>query len=342
MATEHDEPLVSILIRSMDRPTLQRALDSAADQTWKNLEIVVVAANGKRHRPLPDRYRGRPLRFVVPDGEGLDRSAAANACLDTARGEWLNFLDDDDELLPAHIETLMNAPRRGERVLYSRARVHDANGNLTGHCGFASFPVQLYYQNRSHPTATLFHRSLIDEGARFDPEFAVYEDHDFFVNLASRTEFRFVKAETSIWNAHTGESGCGYGANTNDAQRDFYYDKLHRKWAILFDRWLREPEALIFLGQHNLRSGDAAVARDCLERALALKPGDINAINLCGLANYHTGNLDRAETLLAQAAALVPDHAGIARNLELVRRKRANAVPSADLGPAAGKTTGAA
>ncbi|MGE0208359.1 MAG: hypothetical protein AB7S42_04365 [Lysobacteraceae bacterium] len=46
-----DHPLVSILIRSMDRPTLQRAIASAAAQTWPNLEIVVVAACGSRHSP---------------------------------------------------------------------------------------------------------------------------------------------------------------------------------------------------------------------------------------------------------------------------------------------------
>jgi glycosyltransferase involved in cell wall biosynthesis len=318
-------PLVSILIRSMDRPTLQRALDSAAEQTWPNLEIVVVAACGKSHRQLPDTYGGRPLRFVVPEN-GLHRAEAANACLDAANGEWLNFLDDDDGLLPTHIETLLNAERGNARVLYSRARIHDTEGRLTGHCGFASFPVQLYYQNRSHPAATLFHRSLVEEGARFDPQFVVYEDHDFFVNLASRTEFRFVNVATCVWNAYDGESGCGHGANTNEPQREKYYDKMHRKWAALFDRWLREPEALIFLGQHNLRSGDPNVALDCLERALVLRPSDINALNLCGLANYHAGNLDRAQVLLTDAAARFPDHMGVAKNLDLVRRKHSETV----------------
>lgn len=331
-------PLVSILIRSMDRPTLQRALDSAAEQTWKNLEIVVVAACGKSHRPLPEEYRGRPLRFIVPE-HGLQRAEAANACLDAARGAWLNFLDDDDELLSAHVETLLSADRGDARVVYSRARIHDVEGRLTGHCGFASFPVQLYYQNRSHPAATLFHRSLVEEGARFDPQFVVYEDHDFFVNLASRSQFRFVNEATCIWNAHGGESGCGHGPNTNEPQRELYYDKLHRKWAPLFDRWLREPEALIFLGQHNLRAGDAKVALDCLERALALKPSDINAANLCGLANYHAGNLERAEFLLAGAAARVPDHAGVAKNLELVRRKR-SVIADRDEAPTGRETAG--
>ena len=315
-------PLVSILIRSMDRPTLDRALDSAAAQTWPNLEIVVVAACGARHRELPSDYRGRPLRFVVSARGALQRADAANACLEAAHGEWLNFLDDDDELLPAHIETLLSAKRGDARVIYSRARIHDSEGKFTGHCGFASFPVQLYFQNRSHPAATLFHRSLVDEGARFDSQFIVREDHDFGVNLASRTSYHFVDAATCIWNAHDGESGYGHGNNVDDASLVVYYEMLHKKWSKLFDGWLREPEALIFYGQHSLRSGDAAVACDCLERALALRPNDINAINLCGMANYHAGNLDRAETLLTDASRRVPNHAGVTRNLEMVRQRR--------------------
>src|SRR6185503_8403694 len=102
--------LVSILIRSMDRPTLERALDSAAAQDHPDLELVVVAACGPRHRALPETWRGRPLRMVVPP-EPLDRARAANAALDAARGEWLNFLDDDDELLPRHVSTLLASAR---------------------------------------------------------------------------------------------------------------------------------------------------------------------------------------------------------------------------------------
>lgn len=320
--------LVSILIRSMDRPSLQRALDSAAAQTWPNLEIVVVAACGSAHRELPDEWQGRPLRLILPEPDRrLPRPDAANACLDAARGEWLNFLDDDDELLPQHVTTLLAAPRAATaRVLYSRAQVHDAEGKLTGHIGFASFPVQLYYQNRSHPAATLFHRSLIDEGVRFDPEFLVYEDHDFFIHCATRSAFQFVDAATCLWNAYTGESGCGHGSNSDDAQREAFYAKLHRKWAAFFAPLLREPEALLFVGQQYLRENDLPVALDCLDRALAAKPNDINALNLCGMAHLRAGNLDRAEVLLTQAARQLPDHTGLQRNLELLRRARAESV----------------
>jgi len=316
--------LVSILIRSMDRPTLGRALDSAAAQTWPQVEIVVVAACGSRHRALPSTWKGRTLRLVYPQPDRtLPRPDAANAGLDAARGEWLNFLDDDDELLPEHIATLMSAPRGPTaRVIYSRARVHDQDGKPVGHVGFASFPVQLYYQNRSHPAATLFHRSLVDEGARFDPDFPVYEDHDFFINCATRSDFQFVDATTCVWNAFIGDSGAGRGDNADDAQHAHFHAKLHRKWASFFAPLLGQPETLIYVGQQYLREKDPQKALDYLERAVVARPNDINALNLAGMANLRTGNFDRAEALLTQALHQLPDHAGLRENLAVLRRAR--------------------
>ena len=100
-------PLVSILIRSMDRPTLQRALDSVAAQDYPNVEVVVVAAGGS-HRDLAERCGAFPLR-LVRSARPLARAEAANVALEAARGDWFNFLDDDDELLPIHVSHLRAA-----------------------------------------------------------------------------------------------------------------------------------------------------------------------------------------------------------------------------------------
>ena len=320
-----DPPLVSILIRSMDRPTLERALRSVAAQTWPNLEIVVVAACGAAHRALPDSFAGRPLRLLVPDPDRhLPRAEAANAALDAARGEWLNFLDDDDELLPEHLATLLATPRSpDERIVYSRARVHDEQGRATGYCGVAGFPLRFYYESLMTPNATLLHRSLVAEGARFDPEFAIYEDHDFFVNCAARSPLRFVDRITCIWYAHAGDSGVGHGANRGIARRGELSEKLRRKWAQQFERWAREPGALLQTGQDFLRRRDYAAARDCLERALRQHPDDINALNLCGMANLHSGNAERAEMLVSRALQRLPQHPSLRENLALIRSKRA-------------------
>ncbi|MEO7916358.1 MAG: glycosyltransferase [Dokdonella sp.] len=317
------QPLVSILIRSMDRPTLERALDSAAAQTWPNIEIVVVAACGRRHRSLPDSWKDRPLRFVIPDrDETLTRPVAANACLDAASGEWLNFLDDDDELLPEHVSSLLDAPRPADvRVLYCSARVHDADGTLVGYSGREGFHIQLYNQNRSQPVATLFHRSLIDEGARFDPTYPVYEDQDFFISCATRTAFHWVPSATCIWNGYIGDSGCGLGNNSDTSKHEEYYTRLREKWKDAFDGWKNEPQALMYLGQQHLKSGDEKLALQCLEDALAQLPGDANALNLCGMANFHNGRTERALSLLTEANRRYPNQPAITGNLDLVRAR---------------------
>lgn len=318
--TQADAALVSILVRSMDRPTLVRALDSAAAQSWPNLEIVVVAACGAGHGALPETWKGRPLRLVQDaSGRRLARADAANLALESAHGEWLNFLDDDDELLPAHLATLLGASRREQRVLYAQARVVDTAGRMLGHAGHAGNHVQLYFHSRSTPCATLVHRSLVEAGARFDPAFDVHEDHDFQVNLATRTAFRYVEAVTCVWHAQIGESGCGFGPNDDAAQRHACVMRIREKWSTAFSRWLGHADAVLRAGQQYLKGGDLPAAVACFEQVLHLRPDDVNALNLGGVAHWRGGNLERAEQWLAQAARQLPRHPGIQENLRLVR-----------------------
>ncbi|MFI3184748.1 MAG: PIG-L family deacetylase, partial [Methylococcaceae bacterium] len=59
-----DIPLVSVIIRSMDRLTLSEALDSVALQTYPNIEVVVVNAKGEEHSKLGEWCGHFPLRIV--------------------------------------------------------------------------------------------------------------------------------------------------------------------------------------------------------------------------------------------------------------------------------------
>jgi tetratricopeptide (TPR) repeat protein len=322
VANDSSIPLVSIVIRSMDRPTLERAVQTAARQTWRNIEIVVVAACGDVHRPLHEIILGRPVRMVQLHRR-LPRPEAANAGLEAARGEWIIFLDDDDEFMPAHIEKLLAAPHtRNERVLFCATRALDQKGKLLGYISHDGNHVQLYFHSRATVAATLIHRSLIDEGVRFDPEFPVHEDHDFQVNCATRTEFLFVKQATCVWNAQAGDSGCGLGGkNDNPEQRIESIVRVRKKWSTFFEGLLSDFDALLFAGQQYLKGGDIASALECLERALALRSNDINALNLCAMANMHGGRLERADQLLSAAARRLPDNPAIRENLALVRKR---------------------
>lgn len=101
-----NSPLLSIVIPTYNRPRLiQRAVKSALQQTVEDLEIIVVDDGSTQAVSLPEHPRLRLIR--LPSNRGL--AAARNAGTRAARGNWIAYLDDDDELLPHFAEVSLSA-----------------------------------------------------------------------------------------------------------------------------------------------------------------------------------------------------------------------------------------
>jgi Glycosyl transferase family 2 len=106
------DPEVTVVITTRDRPTMvSRAVQSALAQTMQAIEVIVV-----------DDASAQPLRIartderllVVRRTSSTGVCAARNAGLAVARGRWVTFLDDDDDLLPDMLETSLRAARASE------------------------------------------------------------------------------------------------------------------------------------------------------------------------------------------------------------------------------------
>lgn len=106
-------PEVTAVITTHARPAhVYEALASVQAETHASVDIVVVDDGGSFVAPAADS--GRPVRVV--SGAHLGVARARNLGLDTARGEFVIFLDDDDVALPHRIASLLHA-----------ARLHDAS-----------------------------------------------------------------------------------------------------------------------------------------------------------------------------------------------------------------------
>lgn len=259
--------LVSILVRSTDRDTLSRALNSAANQTWPHIEIVVVGASGASHQALPTTWEGRSLRFLPAAGP-LSRPVAANILLASARGKYLNFLDDDDDLMPHHVESLVDGLEASPstRVAYSICRVFDETGNDVGRLGKPGHHLLMFHQNRFAIHAAMFSRQLVDQGIRFDPSFDRMEDLDFFVACGARTDFLFVPTVTCTWHAFTGSSGMGYSNNADKPLQEQATRRVREKWRKQFERWGREPEGILAVAESALKFGQNKHAATLLQK----------------------------------------------------------------------------
>jgi glycosyltransferase involved in cell wall biosynthesis len=103
-------PLVSAIIPTRDRPELLScAIRSAFRQTWQHLEVIVVVDGpDDRTSALLEALHDPRLR-VIYLSERRGGSDARNAGVRAACGEWIAFLDDDDEWLPEKISRQMRA-----------------------------------------------------------------------------------------------------------------------------------------------------------------------------------------------------------------------------------------
>ncbi|MFC7459718.1 PIG-L family deacetylase [Hydrogenophaga defluvii] len=119
-ASPADVPLVSVLMRTMGDPRLEEAVASVLAQTYRPLELVVVAAHAEDVYTQFPQFRALPCLKVVNLGRRLNRPEAANAALDAATGQYAVFLDEDDWLGPEHVALLVDVLRRHPQVGASR------------------------------------------------------------------------------------------------------------------------------------------------------------------------------------------------------------------------------
>lgn len=308
------EPLVSIIVRSTARPTLERALASAGAQDWPAVEIVVVAASGPSHPLLPERAGHHAVRRVSSDAPLL-RAAAANAGLEAAQGAWITFLDDDDTLDTTHVAGLVAAAQReGARVITALARVTLADGSVRP-WGQPFALTELYARNFLHLSTVMFAREFIDDGLRFDPVFDIMQDWDFFLQLAQRSPFASCGQRTFEWHADLGSSGAAGPAN-HDAQRfATYRDRIHAKWRNARDALASAIEPLLTDAGAAAQARDFARVAAACERVLAVAPNEPFALDMLAMVCDARGAHDEALRLASLAAAIRPYEPGLLYNL---------------------------
>jgi hypothetical protein len=117
-------PRVSILIPCYNASaTVERAVDSALAQTFRDIEVI-VADDGSTDSSLAvlERYRG-DARLAIHAEPHRGGNGTRNRLLELARGEFVQFLDADDELDSEKIEACLAAFGEDVDMVYTNHRV---------------------------------------------------------------------------------------------------------------------------------------------------------------------------------------------------------------------------
>ena len=108
MAEQRPSPKVSVVVAAYNTGAfLREALDSILAQTHPAYEIVVVDDGSTDDTAAICHSYGRAIRYVYQHNQGI--SAARNAGIRAATGDWIALLDSDDIALPDRLRRAVDA-----------------------------------------------------------------------------------------------------------------------------------------------------------------------------------------------------------------------------------------
>ncbi|KZL93693.1 glycosyltransferase family 2 protein [Clostridium magnum] len=230
MNLDNNDPLVSVLIPAYNRPHfLKIALESALNQTYKNLEIIICDDSTNYEvknmiQPYLAVYSNLKY-FNNAETVGRQPRMNHNRCFNLASGEYVNFLHDDDVFYPKKIERMVEFLKNEEiTIVTSRRSLIDKDGNVlpdASHTRPISTIDKIYdgkeiarkmiLKRRNfigEPTTVSFRKKDIDEpGVFMGRKYRCNYDMATWATLLLKGKFVYIAEILSSYRIHGGQRG---------------------------------------------------------------------------------------------------------------------------------------
>jgi len=180
---------ISVVIPVYNREHLiQRAIDSVLNQTEKPFEIIVVNdGSTDKTKDSLKKYQNR-IQIIEQKNQGV--SAARNAGIRSANGDWVAFLDSDDEWLPEKIGKAIEFHHKFLKYrIFQTDEIWIRNGKrVNPKHKHEKFGGWIFKQSLPlcivSPSAVVIEKDLLSDVGYFDENLPVCEDYDLWLRIS--------------------------------------------------------------------------------------------------------------------------------------------------------------
>lgn len=201
-----NQPLVSVIIPTYKRKkNLERAINSVLNQTFDELEIIVVDDNDemsifrKNNENLMKKYENNDKVIYLKHKENLNGAAARNTGISYSKSKYIAFLDDDDEYLDRKLEfqiKLLEQLDNDFGGVYCGYSLYIKNTllyrSLNSNYGNLKDEILLLESPIGGCSTILINRSILEEIGGFDITFTRHQDWELLIRFFRRYKIAYV------------------------------------------------------------------------------------------------------------------------------------------------------
>jgi glycosyltransferase involved in cell wall biosynthesis len=231
---------VSVVIPTHNRAHLiERAVKSVLSQTYAHLDVIVVddaSTDGTEH--VVRAFKDPRVRYLRHD-KNRGACAARNTGITAGQGEYVAFLDSDDEWLPTKLAVQLKAfqdtalPEAGVVTCGYKTLYLDGRQLvwLPRKSGWLLEDILCQTYSGWGPPFLLIKRNILEKhGVRFDEQLPARQGFDFCAQLAKHCQFEIVREPLVIVHQHEGER---VWTPTRAVEASLYlHDKLEAELAV--------------------------------------------------------------------------------------------------------------
>lgn len=204
------QPFFSVIIPTYNREQfIRRAINSVLNQTCQDFEIIVVDDGSKDQTKKVVSTFGAQVRYVYQENQGP--SIARNTGIRLARGQYIAFLDSDDQFLPnkLYMNKKFLEANKNSYFLYSwyheikKGRKNRLVNNLKEYKDQNKFQMSLYKRKFTIRTSTVVvHKSCFDNIGLFNPKYRYSQDWDMWLRLSGQYKGFCQKYPLALYRRH--------------------------------------------------------------------------------------------------------------------------------------------
>ena len=199
MSKNENKYKISVVIPTLNRiNTLQRALDSVINQTYKPAEIIVVD-NGSSDGTLKFLREQYPKITILTENK-IGVSSARNKGIKKSINQWIALLDSDDAWHPRKLEiqtSMLDSALKEYNLIHTDEVWFRNNKHINQMKKHKKQGGYIFERCLSlcciSPSSVLFKKNILDKVGLFDESLPVCEDYDMWLKICSSEEVLFAQ-----------------------------------------------------------------------------------------------------------------------------------------------------